>query len=247
MKLMSAARSIWTWIALGSVILAWLPLLAVIRLFDRDPVRYRTGFWFRRLGRTLTRVNSGWKVEVEAREGIDPRHPYVVVGNHFSLADIPVVSCLPWEMKWVAKEELFRIPVIGWMMRLSGDIPVRRTDRRSGAAALIRAREYLQMKCSVMFFPEGTRSRDGEVGPFSEGPFMLAIRSGVPILPLAIDGTQEALPRDDWRFGPTSYVRLKVLEPVSTDGLQSSDAAALRDRVRSEIIETLEGLASRCG
>ena len=236
---MSAARSIWTWIAVGSVILAWLPLLAVIRLFDRDPVRYRTGFWFRRLGRTLTRVNSGWKVEIEAREGIDPRHPYVVVGNHFSLADIPVVSCLPWEMKWVAKEELFRIPVIGWMMRLAGDIPVRRTDRRSGAAALIRAREYLNMKCSVMFFPEGTRSRDGTVGPFSDGPFLLAIRTGVPVLPLALEGTRDALPKESWRFGPSQRIRLRVLEPIPTDSLSPSDAATLGARVRDQIVAHL--------
>lgn len=229
----------WTWIALSVLMVAWLPLLAVIRAFDRDPVRYRTGLWFRRLGRTMTRLHSGWQVEVESVDGLDPRHPYVVVCNHQSLADIPVISCLPWEMKWVAKEELFRIPVVGWMMRLAGDIPVQRTDRRSGAAALIRAREYLQLRCSVMFFPEGTRSRDGRVGPFSDGPFLLAIRTGVPILPLALDGTRDALPKESWRFGPPQRIRLRVLEPVPTDSLSPSDAAALRARVRDRIMAHL--------
>ena len=236
---MNSIRSLWIWIALATLIVVWYPVLAVVRLFDRDPVRYQTGYWFRRLGRLLTRVNPAWQIAVDGAGGIDPRHPYVVVCNHQSLADIPVISRLPWEMKWVAKQELFRIPFVGWMMRLAGDIPVNREDRRSGAAALIKARAVLQQQCSVMFFPEGTRSRDGRVGAFNEGPFLLAIRSGVPLLPLVIDGTSDALPKNTWRFGPTSHVRLRVLDPISTDGLSARDAAVLRERVRAQLVETI--------
>lgn len=232
-------RSLWTWTAVTVLIVVWLPLLAVVRLIDRDPARYRTGLWFRRLGCLLTRVNPSWRVTVSGVRIEDPRRPYLVVSNHQSLADIPVISCLPWEMKWVAKEELFRLPVVGWQMRLAGDIEVNRSDSRSGARALMAARAYLQKHCSVMFFPEGTRSRDGSVGRFSEGPFRLAIKAQVPVLPLVIEGTRDALPKHSWRFGEPSTIRLSVLQPVSTAALSPNDAAALTAQVRQRIEEEL--------
>lgn len=233
-------QSLWTWAAVGLLIAAWLPLLAVIRMFDRDPAHYRTGRWFRRLGCLLTKVNPAWKVRVSGHQIHQPRRPFVVVSNHQSLADIPVISCLPWEMKWVAKAELFRVPVVGWQMRLAGDIQVDRTDSRSGARALLAARNYLQKRCSVIFFPEGTRSRSGGLGAFSEGPFRLAIKEQVPVLPLVIDGTRNALPKHSWRFGEASLIYLKVLPPVSTEGLSTRDAAALTEDVRERIKEQLD-------
>lgn len=236
---MRLIRSFWTWTAATALIVAWLPLLALLRLFDRDPARYRTGLWFRRLGCLLTRVNPSWRVTISGARVEDPRRPYLVVSNHQSLADIPVISCLPWEMKWVAKAELFRVPFVGWLMRLAGDIEVDRSDSRSGARALMAARGYLQNRCSVMFFPEGTRSRDGRVGPFSEGPFRLAIKAQVPILPLVIEGTRDALPKHSWRFGEPSTIRLSVLQPVSTAGLSSNDAASLTEQVRQRIEDEL--------
>ncbi len=232
-------RSLWTWIAVSVLIVGWLPLLAIIRLFDRDPAHYRTGLWFRRLGCLLTKVNPAWKVSVSGFRVDDPRRPYVVVSNHQSLADIPVISCLPWEMKWVAKAELFRLPVVGWQMQLAGDIPVDRSDSRSGARALMAGRKYLQNRCSIMFFPEGTRSRHGGVGAFSEGPFRLAIKEQLPVLPIVIDGTRNALPKHSWRFGEPSAIHLKVLPPVSTDGLSTNDAAALTEDIRRRIEDEL--------
>lgn len=233
-------RSLWTWVAVSTLIISWLPLLALIRVFDSDPARYRTGRWFRRLGCLLTKVNPAWQVEISGKQIDHPRNPYVVVSNHQSLADIPVISCLPWEMKWVAKAELFKIPVIGWMMQLAGDIQVDRMDSRSGARALLSARTYLDKKCSVIFFPEGTRSRHGGLGSFSEGPVRLAIKEGVPVLPLVVDGTRDALPKHSWRFGQPSAIRLKVLDPLSTDGLSVRDAAALTEQVRTLIGDQLE-------
>jgi 1-acyl-sn-glycerol-3-phosphate acyltransferase len=163
----------------------------------------------------------------------------VVVSNHQSLADIPVISRLPWEMKWVGKRALFRLPLVGWMMKLSGDIPLERGDARSGARVLIQAGRYLGKNCPVIFFPEGTRSADGLVSKFSEGPFHLAITQQVPILPLAIDGTRDALPKKDWRFGEITRIKVKVLPEVSTVGLTKGDAAALRDRVRGMICDAI--------
>jgi len=237
--MMSLLRSTWIWAILIALMLLWLFILASVRLFNRDPVRYRTGRWFRRLGKTMCFVNPAWRVHISGEEVENPRNPYVVVCNHQSQADIPVISCLPWEMKWVGKAELFRIPVVGWMMRLAGDIAVDRGVTVSRGKALVKARNYLRQKCSVMFFPEGTRSPDGMVHPFSEGAFRLAIKEKVPILPLVVDGTWSALPKNDWRFGPPATIILKVLPPIETDTLKAADAETLCDTVREDIIRQI--------
>jgi 1-acyl-sn-glycerol-3-phosphate acyltransferase len=233
----NALRSLWAWSATGVLIFTWLPLLGLVRLTDRDPARYRTGRWFRRLGATVTKANPSWRIQISGERIDNPRRPYVVVSNHQSMADIPIISRLPWEMKWVAKAELFATPIVGWMMRLAGDIEVDRKDRRSRARVLTTARDYLRKRCSVMFFPEGTRSLDGRVLPFSDGAFRLAIRAGVPVLPLALDGSQDALPKHRWRFGEARDIYLKILPPVDTEGLTEEDVGTLRERVRRQIID----------
>ena len=234
--MLATLRSLWTWGAIITLILVWYPLLLIIRAFDRDPARYRTGRWFRRLGAAMTKVNPAWRIHLEGAYPADPRLPYVVVSNHQSLADIPIISCLPWEMKWAAKSELFRIPFVGWMMRLAGDLPVERQNQMSRARVLVLAREYLQKRCSVVFFPEGTRSRDGRVLRFTDGAFRLAIKAKVPVLPLVIDGTQDALPKHSWKFGAPRDMRLKVLPPVETKDLKPADTEVLRDQVRALIV-----------
>jgi 1-acyl-sn-glycerol-3-phosphate acyltransferase len=234
--MIAALRSLWVWGAVVFLILLWLPLLALVRIFDRDPVRYTTGRWFRRLGVAMTTVNPSWKIHRDGHAVADPRNPYVVVSNHQSMADIPIVSHLPWEMKWIGKVELFRIPVIGWMMRMAGDIPLDRSDRRSGTRMLLTARRFLQQKCSVMIFPEGTRSADGRVGRFNDGAFHLAIKAGVPVLPVVVEGSSNCLPKKTWKFGPPLQIRLRVLPPVETAGMTTGDAEKLRDTVRTMIL-----------
>jgi len=236
----STFRSLWIWTVVTLLILLWLPLLAIVRLFDRDPVRYRTGRWFRRLGAAVTRVIPSWRLQIENADIVrNPRNPYVVVANHQSMADIPLISRLPWEMKWIGKEELFKLPILGWMMQMAGDIPVRRGDKESGEQALREAQKVLQQKCSVMFFPEGTRSRNGQVLPFKKGAFKVAIEAQVPILPIVLDGSTDCLPKSGWKFGAPGDIRLKVLPPVSTTGLTLADEPALRERVRQQIIQQL--------
>lgn len=236
---MSALRSIWIWTATISLILLWLPLLAAVRMFDRDPVHYRTGRWFRRLGVAITRVNPAWLLHISGERITNPRNPYVVVSNHQSHADIPLISHLPWEMKWLAKVELFRMPIVGWMLKLAGDIPVDRQDKRQGVTVLATAGSYLRQRCSVMFFPEGTRSPDGKVHHFNEGAFRLAIKAGVPVLPLAIEGSRNCLPKHGWKFGPPGDIRLKLLPPVETAGMSPGDTHALTEKVRNMIIHQL--------
>lgn len=221
------------------LILIWLPLLALIRLFDRDPAVYRTGRMFRRLGWAITRLNPNWNISIEGRTDLDIRHPYVVVSNHLSNADIPVISNLPWEMKWIGKKELFDLPVVGWMLKLAGDIPVDRSKGKNKLSVFKRCSYYLARDVSVMFFPEGTRSRSGKVNRFAPGAFDLAIREGIPLLPLVIEGTQDCLPKENWRFLPNVYVKLKVMDPIDTKGMDGSQTEELMAKTRLQIATQL--------
>ena len=242
-----AIASIWSWFVLAATLVIWCPTMAIIRLVTApfDPGRYWVGLFFRKIGVVMGLLNPLWRFRASGYELTDPRRPYVAVANHESFADILLISNLPWEMKWLSKAELFRIPVLGWNMRLAGDIPVERGTRRSAVQALRRCREVLAQKVSVIIFPEGTRSVTGEMLPFKEGAFRLAIDAQVPVLPIVVVGTRSALRKHDWRFG-RSEAEVRVLPPISTDGMTLKDVDLLRDRVRDLISQTRqEMLAER--
>lgn len=236
----STLVTIWVWTAIVTLMVLWLPVMAITRLFDRDPGLYRSGLMLRRLGRSMTYVNPFWQIELDGVFPENPRNPYVCVSNHLSQADPPIISHVPWEMKWVGKAELWKLPIAGQLMRLSGDIPVDRRDRESRANVLTMARQYLEDKCSVMFFPEGTRSRDGRVHRFADGAFRLAIKAGVPVIPIAVDGSRRALPKHSIWFEPNpETIRVRVLPPVATDGYTADEARDLQREVRDKIIAQL--------
>lgn len=229
--------TVWTWVATAIIALVWLPWLALLYILTvpRDPGRYVVGRWFRRAAMASVAVNPLWRFRTSGVRVSDPRRPYVAVSNHESLADIFLISHLPWEMKWLSKESIFRIPVMGWMMRLAGDIPVRRTDRGSRAEALTACRARLRDGASVMIFPEGTRSRTDDLLPFKDGAFRLAVEAGVPILPLVVAGTRGAVKAGSRVFG-RAVAEVRALEPIPTEGLTVADVPALRDRVREQIV-----------
>jgi 1-acyl-sn-glycerol-3-phosphate acyltransferase len=251
-------RSLLTWFTTSILILLWLVMLAISRLFDHDPIHYRTGFLFRKIGNAITWINPAWRLHISGETISNPRLPYVVVCNHQSMADIPLISNLPWEMKWLAKIEIFKLPIFGWMLRLAGDICVDRKNPRSGALALIKAQRILENKCSVMIFPEGTRTLDGRVQQFTDGAFHLAIKAKVSLLPLVIEGSHDCIPKNSWKFGKPSDIFLKVLPPINTSALKIQDVPLLRDNVRmlmmeqiaewrSVAVETVDGLKLKSG
>jgi 1-acyl-sn-glycerol-3-phosphate acyltransferase len=240
--------SIWSWFALGLIILVWTPTVAVVRLVTMpfDKGAYAAGYLFRKLTVVHERLTPLWKFRTSGTLPDDMRRPYVVVSNHESFVDILLISHLPTEMKWMSKIELFRIPLAGWMMWLSRDIPLERGDATSTAKALDAARERLATKVSVMIFPEGTRSKTGELRPFKTGAFRLAIEAQVPILPLAVYGTRDALRKHDWRLG-YSEAEVRVLDPISTEGMTMDDVSALSDRVRDVIVAARDDLRAEFG
>jgi len=240
-RLWQSILSLWAWLVLVLCILIWFPVMLILLLvtgpFDRG--RYIVGYVFRRIGPAMATLNPLWRFRYSGTMPQNPRQPYVVVSNHESFADILLISHLPWEMKWLSKVELMRIPVIGWDMYLAGDVPVERGTARSAIKAMQRCQEVLKTKVSVVIFPEGTRSATGEMLPFKDGAFRLAIDAGVPILPLVVSGTGTALRKHDWRVGKVNAV-VKVLDPIETTGLTHKDIKPLRDRVRA-VIEAERG------
>ncbi len=233
--------SVWAWFALAVLVVVFTPLVAVTRLVTApfDPGRYHAGYLFRQLAVVHQKLNPLWKFTVTGEVPDDPRHPYVVVANHESFVDILLISHLPFEMKWMSKSEFFKIPFVGWMMQLAGDIKLVRGDKEASAQALIDSRDRLAKRVSVMVFPEGTRSQSGELAEFRDGAFRIAIQAGVPVIPLAVLGTRDALIKHDWRFGST-HAEVRVLGAIPTEGLSKDDVADLRDRARAVIATELE-------
>jgi 1-acyl-sn-glycerol-3-phosphate acyltransferase len=229
-------RSAWIWFATVTLVLAWVPVVAIVRLFDRNPLRVLTARTFRRVGPLVAKVNP-WRIRIRGLENIDRSRVYVVVSNHQSLADIPLIAHLGIDAKWLAKAELFKMPIFGWFLKMAGDVSVERTDRRKAAQALLQCARFLKQRVSVVFFPEGTRSKDGSILPFNDGPFQLAIREGVPVLPLVVEGTGSALPRNTWRFGGVQDIYLHVLPAVDPG---TTECADLRELVRGRMTEELD-------
>lgn len=235
--------SVWAWLVLGAAVIVIVPLVAITRLVTApfDPGRYRAGRLFRMIGVISTRLNPMWRFSVTGAVPADPRRPYVAVANHESFVDILLICSVPMEMKWMSKSDFFKIPVLGWGMRLVGDIRLERGDRKSGVQALQDCRDRLDKRVSVMIFPEGTRSASGELGEFRDGAFRVAIQAGVPILPMAVLGTRDALIKHDWRFG-SSRAEVRLLDPIPTDGLTKADVTDLRDRTRAVIADALASM-----
>jgi 1-acyl-sn-glycerol-3-phosphate acyltransferase len=231
-RLVSAV--IWTMTALIVVLglfyvsAVWL----VTAAFDQG--RYRAGRAFRHLAVAQVKLNPLWHFETDGRAPDNPRNPYVAVSNHESYADIFLISHFPWEMKWLSKYEVFKIPVMGWMMRMANDIPLVRGKRESVLSALAGCRDRLSKRVSVLIFPEGTRSPTDEMLPFKDGAFRLAVETGVPILPIAVAGTRHCMAKSSFKFR-RARAKARVLPPISTEGLTSSDVPELRERVRAVI------------
>jgi 1-acyl-sn-glycerol-3-phosphate acyltransferase len=234
--------SLWNWFEIASVVAGSTPAMAAVFACTApfDPTRKVAGRFFRICGTMLVRLNPLWSVKVSGWKMPPGSGPYIVVANHQSIADIPAISYLPWEMKWLSKESNFKVPGLGWMMTMAGDIPLRRGERESAKSAMSRCKWYLDRGMSVMIFPEGTRSMDGEIKPFKDGAFRLALETGVPILPVCVAGTRHAIPKNSWVFGVKCQARIEVLPPIEVKGMTIDDLETLKARVRGEIAASFE-------
>ena len=231
---------IWAVIGILTISLFFVELVLTIFLFPFDrkrKINHRQCLWW---ANALIGFNPYWNLEVKGLEHIDPRKTYVMVANHQSFADIVVMYKTRMQFKWVAKESLFKVPFIGWCLSLTKHISFSRGKMASVKKVYQQAANWLRSGMSVAFFPEGTRSKTGRMGKFQNGAFKLAIREKIAVLPIAISGTREAIPRGTWLFKTKVFGRLIILPLVETKDLQPGDFAQLRDTVHSR----LEGLVT---
>jgi 1-acyl-sn-glycerol-3-phosphate acyltransferase len=191
-----------------------------------------------------TYVFPYWSVQVRGRDRIRRDGTYVIVANHQSLLDILVLFRLYRHYKWVSKSEIFRVPFIGWNMRLNRYIAIRRGDRSDAERMLAACGAALRSGSSVMIFPEGTRSPDGALGAFRHGAFTLAVRHGVPVLPIIVDGTRTALPKHGLVLSEDADIVIQVLDPITPS---FPDAESLRDHVRATMADGLARLRAERG
>jgi 1-acyl-sn-glycerol-3-phosphate acyltransferase len=187
-------------------------------------------------GRSILWV-SGIKVQVDGLEYIDPDRSAIYMSNHQSNFDIPVFfSALPVQFRWLAKAELFKIPIFGRGMRGAGYISIDRSDRKSAVKSLARAAESIRNGKSVLIFPEGTRTSDGNLLPFKSGGFILAIDAGVPIVPMAVHGTFEVMPKHR-NIIRRDRVRIVLRPPIDATAYTRHAKNELMEHVRSAILE----------
>ena len=239
----SIVEGIYTYLEFTACAVGWLPVLATTSVAHRhDNVPRHAGRSLRRFARTTSALTPLWKFTVEGERPVDiDARPYVVISNHMSTADPFLLSWLPWDMQWVVKEELFRVPLVGWLLRLGGDIPLRRGKGESVRAMLSTCRHALRHGLSIMIFPEGTRSGDGAVRPFKDGGFQLAIEEGAPILPIAIAGTRRCMPKGSHWAGRARAVA-RILEPIETRGMTLADVPRLRDLAKARVHDAVSDL-----
>jgi 1-acyl-sn-glycerol-3-phosphate acyltransferase len=196
----------------------------------------------------LARAWSGWvtsfagvKIVVEHRGTLDPSQPYVFMANHASSLDIwTAFVAVPRRLRMIAKKQLARIPLFGWVMWAGRFIFIDRKNGKAARASIEEAGQRIHKGDSVLIFPEGTRTRDGTLGPFKKGGFHLAASAGVPIVPVALRGTRALMPRGSLllRAGTVTVI---IGEPVATQGLSDEERANLHERVRGIVEGMLAG------
>ena len=179
------------------------------------------------------------KVQVHGAEKLNPDQSYIYMPNHQSNADIPLLlGRLPVQFRWLAKAELFKIPIFGRAMRGVGYISIDRSNRKSAFESLSRAASTIRNGTSVLIFPEGTRSRDGRILPFKKGGFVLSVDSGVPIVPIVIRGTRDIIPKGHFMIRPAP-VCMEILDPVETADYTRKTKDQLLETIRTALVENL--------
>ncbi len=178
------------------------------------------------------------QVQTEGKEKLDREGSYVVMSNHCSLFDIPtVLTSLPFPFRMLAKASLFRIPFMGWYMSRVGYIPVKRDDPKKARESIENAASRVASGLSVLIFPEGTRSVEGEVARFKRGGVNLAHTAAVSVVPVAIINSGRLLPRGSWHADP-GVITMRIGDPINPENF--SDPRALASNVRSAIVRMIE-------
>lgn len=241
-KLANPLITLWVWLLIPTMtLMVTLPIFFFsVFLAPLDPQRrwaHKCGtLW----GKAIMKANPYWKLHLSGLHNIKADQSYVVISNHLSLADIIILFHLGIQFKWLAKTSLFYIPFFGWNMSLMKYIPLERGRHGSIRKSYQEAKRWLRQGMSVLIFPEGTRSRDGFLGEFKNGAFKMALELRKPILPIALVGTDKALPKGKIMLGARVKFSLNVLPPIDTRDYEPEDFEKLKNKVRSLIQKEIE-------
>ena len=229
-----------------ALILLWVVLTTtffgviaiIVSFFTRtgNPVHIVARIW----ARSILMV-SRIPVRVNGLSNIQPDKSYIYMANHQSNFDIPVLlGYLPVQFRWLAKAELFKIPLFGRAMRGAGYVKIDRFHQESAFESIKEAARNMKNGVSVMIFPEGTRSKDGRIRSFKKGGFVMAVDSGVPIVPVIIRGTWPIMAKTSLRINHGD-VEMEIAEPIDTTGYSRETKEELMDAVRSVICQKFDG------
>ena len=230
-------KAIFVWFCIGVSGLVISLLCIATYPFDRQGrvIHRLAGFWGR-----VALLACGVKVRVEGLEHVKGEGPYVFMSNHQGSFDIfSLMAHLPFQFKWLAKKEIFSIPILGWAMAAAGYISIDREGTRETVEAMNKAARKIHDGMSVVVFPEGSRSRDGSIQPFKNGGFSLAIKAKAPVVPMAISGSREVMPLE--RLAAASgEIRIRSDHPIATVRYSVKDRALLKEKVREAISRNFE-------
>lgn len=208
--------------------------LAILLTWNRSSA----GWFARRLWAPALLFVAGARVEVEGAEHVDRRRATLYASNHQSTIDIPALFvALPVDLRFVAKEQLRWVPLVGWYIQMAGHILIDRSNRARAITSLDRAAErVVRRHISLIVFPEGTRSPDCRILPFKHGPFGLALKAHIPVVPVTIQGSAQVMPRRSWRIRP-GVIRVRIGAPLDVSSFDVEDRAGLARATREAVIQ----------
>ncbi|MGA2517877.1 MAG: lysophospholipid acyltransferase family protein [Thermodesulfobacteriota bacterium] len=231
---------VWSCIVVATLILGVFTLITYP--FDR---RGTVGHYYAKLWGKVALLANRVKVKIKGMEHLDGKGPYIFMSNHQGSYDIfALLGHLSYQFKWLAKKELFSIPFFGWAMAAVGYISIDRGGTRDTVEAMNEAAQKIRDGMSVVIFPEGSRSPDGSIQPFKKGGFTLAIKSKVPIVPVAISGSRDIMPKD--KLTATSgEIQILVDHPIETESYALKDRELLMKKVRETISRNFRAIAQK--
>jgi 1-acyl-sn-glycerol-3-phosphate acyltransferase len=244
---MNVLKSIIVWLVGIAYVIFFFPLTFLIWLLvlpfdkERDIIHWILSWQ----SRILVWLLPIWKIRIEGREKGLKETPFVIISNHQSILDILLINCLRYRFKWISKIENMKIPVLGWYLRMADYIIINRGDKESKEEMMDKSYQCLKGGTSIMMFPEGTRSVDGEIGFFKRGAFQLAINAHVPILPVVLDGSGGVLPKHGLIFTTGHKIMIKVLDPVMPESFNTDDPDILSRNFSNFMIEALKELRGK--
>lgn len=238
---MNTLKSLSVWILVLVFVIIMFPVTGVLWLliYPFDQKRTLIHWWLMLQGIILSWLMPFWRIQIEGREKAQRKVAYVIISNHQSVLDILIMNCLRYRFRWISKIENYRIPIIGWYMRMAKYIVVDRGNKESKYEMLNKSAESLRQGISIMIFPEGTRSKSRQIQPFKLGAFQLALMTDKPILPVILDGTGDVLPKHGIIFNNKITLKIKVLNPVHPGSFGTGDPEELAGKFKTLMINAL--------